>query len=59
LADFKYDSGLGSVEIRPDLQVVGDDFWLTRENYDGSEWWRFNKFPVKPSRRIVPKSLSV
>lgn len=44
-ADFKkqakhisYDNGFGRAEIAADLVVVGKDFWLEREEYEGSEW---------------------
>ena len=30
------------------LVVVGKDFWLERNNYDGSEWWEFKQVPVEP-----------
>lgn len=54
-ADFKkqakhisYDNGFGRAEIAADLVVVGKDFWLEREEYDGSEWWNFKIFPTRP-----------
>lgn len=34
-----YDSGYGSAEIREDLVIMGDGWWLERNEYDGSEWW--------------------
>ena len=30
------------------LRIVGKDWWLEREEYDGSEWWEFRTFPQKP-----------
>lgn len=37
-ADFEYDAGYGGAEIESDLKIVGDDWWLERGEYDGSEW---------------------
>lgn len=42
-----YDDGFGSVEINERLVVVGDDWWLERVEYDGSEWWEFKTLPKK------------
>lgn len=47
-ADFNYDSGYGSNKIPMDLIVVGEDFWLERHEYDGSEWWEFKTMPTIP-----------
>lgn len=46
LADIEYDSGYGGQEIANDLVVVGDDWWLTRSEYDGSECWAINTKPL-------------
>lgn len=40
-----YDSGYGSQEIARDLKIIGEDWWLERMEYDGSEWWEFKKIP--------------
>jgi hypothetical protein len=42
IADVEYDDGFGSSEIATDLVVVGTDWWLSRGEYDGSEWWEYN-----------------
>lgn len=47
-ADFNYDSGYGGNIIPLDLIVVGEDFWLERHEYDGSEWWEFKTMPSIP-----------
>lgn len=44
-ADFKYDSSFGGIEINPTLMIVGNDFWLERHEYDGSEWFEFKTLP--------------
>lgn len=46
LANVEYDNGYGSAEVFEDLVRVGNDWWLSREEYDGSEWWKFNSMPV-------------
>lgn len=43
-----YNNGYGIVQIPGDLVIVmKDGSWFSREEYDGSEWWKFN---VKPSK---------
>ena len=44
-ANFNYDNGFGWTEIRADLKIVGDNWYLRREEYDGSEWWEFESVP--------------
>lgn len=46
--DIYYDSGYGINEIPLGLVVVGTDWWLSRGEYDGSEWWNFNRKPERP-----------
>lgn len=43
-----YDDGFGGQEIAKDLKVVGDNFWLERHEYDGSEWWEYKELPERP-----------
>ena len=44
-----YDCGYGSEEVAIDLVICfNDGSWLSRESYDGSEWYRYNKCPQKP-----------
>ena len=45
LADTLYDDGYGSSKVATDLCIVGEDFWLERYEYDGSEWWEFKAMP--------------
>lgn len=40
-----YYTGYGTEEINLDLIVVGNDFWLERWSYDGSEGWEFKQMP--------------
>jgi len=40
--DVWYDNSYGVEEIVIDLVVVGSDWWLERNSYDGEEWWEVN-----------------
>jgi len=57
LADIDYDPGYGGNEIRLSLKVVGQDWWLERGEYDGSEWWEFKTLPKKPIAHRIPIDL--
>jgi len=46
-ADFEYDNGYGLAKEEVSLTVAGDDWWLERHGYDGSEWWEFKTLPKK------------
>jgi len=47
--DTNYDCGYGSEEVAVDLVICfNDGSWLSRESYDGSEFWRYNSYPQKP-----------
>ena len=52
LADRMYDAGYGRAEVAEDLIVVGDNWWLERHEYDGSEWWEYKKLPEEPKTII-------
>ena len=43
--DFEYDSDFGGQEVYG-MICLNDSTWLSREEYDGSEWWRFNSYPT-------------
>jgi len=53
--DIEYDNGYGTAMIADDLVIVGEDWWLERHEYDGSEWWEFKTLPVKPKVHRVPQ----
>ena len=59
LADTDYDSGFGAAEVAQDLLIVGQDWWLERHEYDGSEWWEYKETPKKPQEKILLKALTV
>lgn len=58
LANFEYDDGFGSEEIAKDLVVVGDNWWLERHDYDGSEWWEYKTMPIKASNAVIFSTVS-
>jgi hypothetical protein len=48
-----YNAGFGGPEIRMSLVVVGENWWLERHEYDGSEWWEYKRLPelvINPGR---------
>lgn len=49
--DFTYDGGFGGNEINLALKIVGNDWWLERHEYDGSEWWVYKELPT-PDKNI-------
>ena len=48
ILDIDYDNGFGGQEIADDLIIVGNGWWLEREEYDGSEGWSLKEYPSKP-----------
>ncbi len=42
LANTTYDKGFGAPKVAIGLKIVGQNWWLEREEYDGLEWWEFN-----------------
>ena len=57
MANVEYNNGYGSAKVPLDLVVVGEDWWLERAEYDGSEWWVFKEKPKMPSVRKEVKTL--
>jgi len=55
IGDANYDAGYGTAEIARNLLVVGNNWWLERHEYDGSEWWEYKERPVKPKDHKVPE----
>ena len=46
--DFEYDSGYGLQELQGVVHCKDKNdnpVWLTRGEYDGSEWWNINTIP--------------
>lgn len=59
IADVQYDSGYGAPQVAEDLIIVGENWWLERHEYDGSEWWEYKSFPVMPDKEIELKALTI
>lgn len=49
--DFKYDSGYGSQKLFGTIWYK-DGTWSSRGEYDGSEWWEYNKVPEIPEELL-------
>ena len=43
--DFNYDRGYGCQELFGEV-LFNDGTWLSRGEYDGSEWWEYNIAPT-------------
>jgi len=37
----------GFVKIPLNLVIVGENWWLERHAFDGSEWWEYKERPIK------------
>ena len=59
LADVEYDNDYGGAEVAENLKIVGENFWLERREYDGSEWWDFKEFPSNNLELKVIKALTI
>ena len=46
--DFEYDDGYGTQELHG-VVWLQDGTWLSRHEYDGSEYWEHNHLPKIPS----------
>jgi hypothetical protein len=49
--DFEYDAGFGLQELFGTVWLE-DGTWLTRGEYDGSEWWEYHKLPEIPAELL-------
>jgi hypothetical protein len=54
VADNVYYNGFGAQEVNPSLRIIGDNWWMSRTEYDGKESWRFNTMPSKMSIKKPP-----
>ena len=59
IADTEYDNSYGSPEVAENLLIVGENWWLERHEYDGSEWWEYKEIPIKPKNKIELQALTV
>lgn len=57
LANINYSAGFGAPEIAKDLIIIfNDGASMTREEYDGSEWWRYNEV-IKLPPNLSPQKI--
>lgn len=54
MLDFDYDSGYGIQELYGTVWLE-DGTWLSRGEYDGSEWWIYNISPDIPKKCLSNK----
>lgn len=59
IAHTHYNNGFGSPKVAEDLIVAGDNFWLERHEYDGSEWFEYKESPKMPDKEIDIDCLTV
>ena len=45
--DTNYHSGYGAQHVPKDFVLVGEDWWIERDEYDGAEWWNFKSIPAR------------
>ena len=46
--DFEYNEGYGGQELYGTVWLMKPNTWLSRGEYDGSEWWEYNECPSVP-----------
>ena len=57
VANFKYYSDHGTNFIHMGARIIGHDWWLEREEYDGKEWWAFKTMPIRGKSSISCKGI--
>lgn len=50
--DFDYDAGYGGQELYGTIWFSASNKWMTRGEYDGSEWWEIHSIPEIPQQLI-------
>ena len=50
--DFDYDAGYGGQELFGTVWFEDSEEWMTRGEYDGSEWWEVHSIPAIPQHLI-------
>jgi|688.fasta_scaffold866154_1 hypothetical protein len=56
--DFNYDSGYGGQELYGVIWLE-DGTWMSRGEYDGSEWWEHNVVPEIPNHLFSHKQIKI
>ena len=59
LANTNYDDDYGAPEVAQDLIIVGNNWWLERHEYDGSEWFEYKSMFEKPKEKLELKALTI
>lgn len=49
--NFNYDSGFGGQRLFGEVWLTNNT-WLSRGEYDGSEWWEYNVLPEIPKELL-------
>lgn len=57
LLNIEYDDGYGGAEVPESFIIVGDNWWIERHEYDGSEWWEYKEMPKLPFKTKTPRRL--
>ncbi len=47
--DFEYDNSYGIQYLFGNIWLKDDTTWFSRCEYDGLEWWKYNKIPEIPN----------
>lgn len=50
--DIYYEGGYGHVYINETILIVGFDWWLERNEYDGAEWWEYKEMPSRENATL-------
>ena len=57
ISEFVYDDGFCAQRIPADLVIVGKNWWLERDEYDGSEGGVFKEKPIEPTKIMKLKKI--
>tara|TARA_R110001592_G_scaffold126655_3_gene338049 strand:- start:132 stop:527 length:396 start_codon:yes stop_codon:yes gene_type:complete len=54
MGEHDYDDGFGGQELYGTVWMDNGE-WITRGEYDGSEWWDYHRVPEVPSKLMLNK----
>lgn len=54
MGKYRYDSGYGGQELFGCVWMDNGE-WITRGEYDGSEWWDYHRVPEVPNKLVLNK----
>jgi len=55
MGKYRYDSGYGGQELYGKVWMDNGE-WITRGEYDGSEWWEYHRVPEVPNKLMLDKA---